>query len=308
MKLENVPIAVKILRRHALKHYQAPYVVCLAKNQWKETKRFIGVNMIHNSLASRLYGALFQRLGSDQHLEIAEHIKDSRKISLDNKTGKSLREIVTEFPWTIESNLDAAAWPIEPTWYEIDIASRLGRESKKATTGFLVLPHPSGPGMYMILTAFEAEGTSARHCFAMAFIAAQDLVENAQKARDFYSKTPDESIERMMSLIGVSMTNDFKEELLIIQDEGESIIEAALRDAAVEMPLLLAILVAQNTTNGLIRQYRGGKPQGDMELFSTPLPTRNKVGRVMDNINRRQSSGFVRKQKPKGEVDLIWYK
>ena len=263
--------------------------------------------MLGDSLSHRLYTALFQRLGSDQHLEIAEFIKRSKKITLDAKIGQNLRDVVNNNPWTVESNLDSALWPDEPTWYEVDIPSRLGRDDSNSKTGFLVLPHPSGPGSYMVLTAFEAGDASARHCFAMSFINTQDVNENAYLARERYSKTPDESIERLMSVFGVSITNEFKEELLIIQDGDEAIIEAALRDAALEMPLLMAILVALNTKNGLIQQITQGATS-DINLVSAPLPIRKRIGTFLDKLNRRQSSGFIRKIKPKGGAELAWYK
>lgn len=241
-------------------------------------------------LSETLLANLFQRLGSGQHLEIAGYIREAEKVVFAADAAKALRGLWAETPWTVESNLDMVTWPGQPTWYEVP--GYLGNiaEGEDPIVGFLLLPHPEEAGLYMVATAFQSSTVAARHCYAMALLDVAALTDNAIHARHFYSRTAEESIARIMSQIGVSISDDFRDELMITEDGREEVIEAAMRDATAEVPVLLALLTAEAAENGLIIDMSGTRSK----VTALPLPERSKFGRFTDRMTRRLSSGLVR--------------
>lgn len=254
-------------------------------------------------LSRNLYESLFKRVGSDQHVEIAGYLRDAVKTVFDETAAVAVRGLWEKAPWTVESNLDFVDWPSEPSWYEMPGYLRNVTAGDSPKMGFLVLPHPEGGGHYMVVTAFETSSIEPRHCFAVALIDAVALAENAVKARRFYSKTNDESVERIMSLIGVSISPDFRDELLITEDEREEVIEAVMRDATADIPLLLTLMAARAAENGLMTDLNeeGGR------IVSLPKPQRTRLGKISDRLGRRLSNGLVRIPRAAKPPRLVWY-
>ncbi|MDW9478807.1 hypothetical protein GOB57_08840 [Sinorhizobium meliloti] len=254
-------------------------------------------------LSESLYSNLFQRMGSDQHVEIAGFIKAAAKVVFSAEAATALRELWSKTPWTVESNLDMVKWPGAPTWYEVP--GYLGKvdEGDDPVVGFLVLPHPEDPRLYMVATAFQSSTVAARHCYAMALLDVAALTDNAIRARRFYSRTPEESVERIMSLIGVAISDDFRDELLITEDGREEVIEAAMRDATAEVPVLLSLLAAEAADNGLLLDLSDTAST----VKALPLPARSKLGRFGDRMTRRLSSGLVRQPRRNRPPRLSWF-
>jgi len=256
------------------------------------------------SLSEELQSSLFARLGSPQHLEIAGMVRSAHRTLLDANASSALSRLASETPWTVESNLDLVAWPPGPRWVEMPGYIRNLREGENPVIGFLVMPHPEARGLYMVCTAFRTDGLGARHCFAMALLDSEELADNAYRARRFYSRAADESLERIMGMVGVSLSDEFRDELMILEDGREEVVEAVMRDATADIPLLLALLAAEAAPNAFVTV----PGEGTMSLVGGPLPVRGSVGRIADRLSRRQSSGLVRfPGRGPGRARLVWY-
>jgi hypothetical protein len=254
-------------------------------------------------LSARLNEALFRRAGSDQHIEIAGYLREAEKTVLDPTAADAVRKLRDEATWTVESNLDLVKWPGGPVWYEMPGYIMNLQEGEDPRMGFLVLPHPQGGGIYMVVTAFSTASIEPRHCFAMSLIDAGALAENAYFARRYYSHAQDESLERLMGHIGVSISDDFRDELMITEDGREEVIEAVMRDATADIPLLLALMVAEASENGFVLDM---SEEGNT-LVGAPLPGRTRLGEFADRFARRMSSGIVRFPRGRKAPRLAWF-
>jgi hypothetical protein len=246
---------------------------------------------------------LFQRLGSGQHIEIAGHIRDAAKTVFSAEAASAVRTLWSETPWTIESNLDLVTWPGRPTWFEVPGRLASVPEDDEAVIGFLLLPHPEEDGLYMVVTSFQSSTIAARHCYAVALLDVAAITDNAVRARCFYSKTPSESVERIMMQIGVSISDDFRDELMITEDGREEVVEAAMRDATAEIPLLLSILAVEAADNGMLVDYS----ETSSTVIALPLAERSRLGRLSDRMARRLSSGLVRTPRRNRSPKLTWF-
>lgn len=251
----------------------------------------------------RFYDALFKRVGSDQHVEIAGYLKDAEKRVLDKTAGEAVRDLWRDSPWSVESNLDLVQWPTSPVWYELPGFLRGVETGENPVMGFLVLPHPKGDGLYMVFTAFETSTIDPRHCFAVALLDAAAIMENAVGARRFYSQVPHECVERIMSQIGVSISPDFRDELMITEDDREEVIEAVMRDATADIPILLTIMAAESAENSFTIDMQ----ESGNTLCSLPKGKRGVIGRVLDKLERRLSNGLVRQPRGRKRPKLFWY-
>ncbi|MBY3151030.1 hypothetical protein HFO56_01130 [Rhizobium laguerreae] len=254
-------------------------------------------------LSEALSANLFQRLGSGQHVEIAGYIRDAAKTVFSADAAAAVRKLWADTPWTVESNLDLVTWPGAPTWYEIPGNLAGVPSGDKPVLGFLMLPHPEEEGLYMVVTAFQTSAIAARHCYAVALLDVASLTDNAIRARHFYSKTPSESVERIMMQIGVSISDDFRDELMITEDGREEVVEAAMRDATAEIPLLLSILAVEGTENGLLIDFN----ETSSTVTALPLRERSRLGRFSDRMKRRLSSGLVRIPRRNRSPRLAWF-
>jgi hypothetical protein len=254
-------------------------------------------------LAEALTANLFQRLGSGQHLEIAGYIREASKTTFSADAAAAVRKLWADTPWTVESNLDLVKWPATPTWYEApgNPDGVLGGEDP--LIGYLMLPHPDEEGLYMVVTAIQSSTIAARHCYAVAMLDVAALTDNAIRARHYYSKTPSESVERIMMQIGVSISDDFKDELMITEDGREEVLEAAMRDATAEIPILLSILAVEGAENGLLIDFS----ETSSTVAALPLAERSRLGRMADRLARRLSSGLVRMPRRNRPPRLAWF-
>lgn len=253
--------------------------------------------MTETPLALGLAEALFRKLGSDLHLEIAGFLRGADKFETDVKTTRDLEELSSTLTWSVESNMDLMVVPDRPTWVEMVVQKN---EEGDTRTGFLILPRPDNSDVFMVLTALSGPTVSPRHCFAMAIVDMTHIRTNAALARNRYSKAPDESFERIMRLVGVSMNSEFEEELLLVEDGNRQVIDAAMKDATAGLPLLFTFLVALGSHNGFEREYGSASTK----IISTEKPSRSRAGRLHDRMHRRLSFGFVR-SKGRGGVPKI---
>lgn len=243
------------------------------------------------TLATALCESLTRRIGSSLHLELAALVRDARKRVIAGEGGRGLRALSRRAPWTVESNLDLIAWPAEPLWIET-APYEAADDRREHDIGFLLFRVPDSD-FYAAATAVRSPAAPAQHAFAVALLDPATLAAHAGEARRKYSKTPDESLERLMGVIGVTMAEEFVEELRLLDEGGERMVDAAMRDATAEIPLLLATLLSIGASGCFIEDH-SDESLGAVRLEGLPRPTRTRFGRFADGLRRRQSSGFIR--------------
>jgi hypothetical protein len=254
---------------------------------------------LHQALSDNL----FNKLGSSQHLEIAGYLRSAKKIYVDSSARAAAAQTWDESPWTIESNIDQIVWPSEPTWYEMPGYLRSIEGGDNPQVGFLVMRHPSFYNLIMIITGYSTSEIVANHCYATAIIDLDAMNESAFRARRFYSHARAESMERVMSNIGVTLSPDFEDELMLTYDDNRDVVDAVMRDASADIPLLLSLLVARQSANGFIIDFNGDKTTWS----NAPKQKRNAIGKIADRLERRLSSGIVRTRGARGKPRLVWF-
>lgn len=215
--------------------------------------------MDHHLLADRLYRAAAGALGSGEHLQIAGLLREARRTVVDRQAALELRKLLDNDPWAIEANLDAILPPETPEWFEWPLETRAGHGGGgSAVTGCLLAPHPQEPGTAIVVTGWEDGTGIARHAYAVAMIDIGHLYEHAYAARTRFSRTPDESLERMMASVSVYMPQGFGDEIDILTDGSPQAREAAMRDATAEIPFLLALIVTRHSKGGFVSSEENG--------------------------------------------------
>lgn len=191
-------------------------------------------------------------IGAPEHGQIAELLGQAKRFRLTRPAATEIRRLLYAEPTTFERNLDVVARPSGPEWYEWPLQTRAGHGGgDKAVTGCLVLPHPEVESVLTFVTGWIGEKAVARHSYGTAMVDVGDLAKHSYEAREFYSSSPEESVERLMEQIGVAVPLGFQDEIAIMFDRSEAAMEAAMRDASSEIPYMLAVLVAMKCENGL---------------------------------------------------------
>jgi hypothetical protein len=260
--------------------------------------------MTNETLADRLYASCFQRVGSDQHIELAGLIKEADRYSLSEDAAEDVRRHCADNPWGVESNMDLIDWPKRPLWIEWRGYLRNVERGENPLSGFLVLPHPEYENKFVVFSATETSEVRARHSYATAVLDTDQMAVHAWQARRFYSKTPDEALERLMSVINVTMSNDFRDEMLITNDYDATVIDSALRDASADIPFFLTVMVAMRARAG----FSPALAEKQIELRSVQRRERSAIGRIADRFAGRLSSGIVRSGKGDERDRLTWFK
>lgn len=253
-------------------------------------------------LADKVQRFARDAIGAPEHGQIAELVGEAKRFRLSKIAALDIRRKLYDDPATFERNLDALARPNGPEWYEWPLETRSGHGGgDRALTGCLVLPHPEVETVVTFVTGWIGDKAIARHSYGTAMVDLNDLGRHAFEAREFYSDTPAESVERVMQQIGVAVPLGFQDEIAILFDRSESAMEAALRDASAEIPFVLAVLVAMKCEGGLV----GTPGVGCTELaFATP-PKPGLGQRLSDALKGEQ--GFIRRRATRdGGATLSW--
>lgn len=255
-------------------------------------------------LADRLYRSTVGMLGSGEHLQIAGLLREASRTVICKEAALDLRAMLDADPWSIECNLDAILPPERAAWYEWPLGTRSGHGGgDQAVTGCLVAPHPEAEGVMTIVTGWQAGNGPARHAFAVSMVDLGQMYGLAWGARNRFSQSPDESIERIMSCVATHMPEGFADEVGILTDGSAEAVEAAMRDATSEIPFLLALLVAMRSNGGLAVSQNEGH---GVASFSPPL-RRGPLARAARKMLGRPSTGFKRHVR-RGTLRLSLYR
>lgn len=257
-------------------------------------------------LADRLYRSIVGMLGSDEHLQIAGLLSRATRIVVEREAALTVRDHLDRNPWAFECNLDVIRPPEGPEWIEWPIPTRSGHGGEEATTGCLLVPHPEERGVAMVVTGWDREGAPARHALAVASLDLEQLYELAWNARNRFSRTPDESLERIMSCISVTMPEGFRDEISIViddQTEATEAIEAAMRDATSEVPFALALAIAIRSKGGLSLSEGDGHTVASL---AAPMK-QGLLSRTAAKLTGKPEGRFARKVRD-GMAEVTWYR
>ncbi|MTH95985.1 hypothetical protein [Roseibium sp. RKSG952] len=179
-------------------------------------------------------------IGAPDHVEIAGYISRADKYRLNDGARDRIAETRRRAVWSIEQNLDVIRVPDVPIWVEWrGLPSFMNGDQGK--TGFLAVANPTAEQVVSFITAWE-DGQGARHAYAFASINLAAAYHHAYEARRFFSKIQDESLERIMGLVMVTISDGFSDELSILTDGDHRVNEAAMRDGSAEIPFILGVL------------------------------------------------------------------
>jgi hypothetical protein len=254
-------------------------------------------------LADKVQRFARDAIGAPEHAQIAELVGSAKRHRLSKDAALDIRRRLYGDPTTFERNLDALTRPDGPEWYEWPLETRVGHGGgDRAVTGCLVLPHPDVETVLTFVTGWVGDKAIARHSYGTAMVDIGDLAKHAFEAREFYSSTPVESVERVMEQIGVAVPLGFQDEIAIMFDRSEAAMEAVMRDASSEIPFMLAVLVAMRCEGGLVSK----DGQGCSDLTFGPARETG-VGQRLGAVFRRGKRSFIRRIKSRdGATTLRW--
>lgn len=209
--------------------------------------------MKQTRLHEYLYKSTVSNLGSDEHLQIAGELANARKVLVDTEAAAKIRYLLDRDPWQFEKHFDVLERPSEPVWYEWGIKTRSGHGgTDEAKTGCLIIPHPASDDLLLIITGWSSgEPGQARHAYGVALVGVSHFHEIARKAKFTIQRNRETSLARILDGIEITMPSGFHDEISILSDNDPNAIEAALRDAAAEVPYLLAILISLKCDGGI---------------------------------------------------------
>lgn len=253
-------------------------------------------------LADKVQRFARDAIGAPEHAQIAELLGEARRHRIGKPAALEIRRRLYADPATFERNLDAVVRPSGPEWYEWPLETRAGHGGgDRAVTGCLVLPHPDVESVVTFVTGWVGAKAIARHSYGTAMVDLNDLQKHAYEAREFYSSTPVESVERMMEQIGVAVPLGFQDEIAIMFDRSESAMEAVMRDASSEIPFMLAVLVAMRCEGGL--EARRTERCDELSFGTAARPGVRQ--RIADAVSGRRS--FIRRSTARdGSFSLRW--
>ncbi len=257
-------------------------------------------------LCDRLYEVCAASKLAPEHLEIAGLVKEARRYVVEEGPASAVREELDQRCWTIESNVDLIEWSADPVWIEWHLPSRaVERQGLKARTGCLISPHPEHEELIAVVTAWEdPETDSVHHSYSTALIDLERLHEHAHMARK-YSKVSDDSFERLISLIGITLSDGFRDELVLRHKGNVGIIERTMRLGTAEIPFLLALLVTRQAQGGLMVDWGQTDTHGSFVL--SPSPEKTFFERIEDKLWNAPQTGIFRRVKSRKAL-LKWYR
>lgn len=249
------------------------------------------------TLYEALYRACIDNPWSPDHKQIAGLLLGSDRIVVDTQLAIDIDDEVERDPWSVESNTDLIDWPENPLWIEWPLAATIITKSGVgASTGVLFCPHPDFPDVVMAISGWRTdEDADANHSYAAALIDKEKLRYSASVARSIgMSRKPAKSLRRLLDSVGVTITQDFQDELLLKFKDDDAVIGEALKSATGEIPFALAVLMLRSS-NGLLTETQERLEDDEMQirltrnLESLPRPSwRNRL-----KLNGR--GGFKRK-------------
>ena len=207
------------------------------------------------TLYEALYRACIDNPWSPDHKQIAGLLLSADRLVVDEQLAIDIDDEVERSPWSVESNADLIDWPQKPLWIEWPLAATIIQEPGiGASTGVLICPHPDFPEVVMAVSGWRKNSDAdGDHSYAAAFIDKDKLRYTAMAARSLgMSRSPAKSLRRLLDSIGVTISQDFQDELLLKFKDDDAVIGEALKSATGEIPFALALLILRSSSGMLV--------------------------------------------------------
>lgn len=239
------------------------------------------------SLKDALARRLVAETGSaSEHADIGRLLGEAHAYRLSDRCASELANLIRVNPHNIESNLDLMRLPGQVTWIEYADGPRAAADviplpgaHHPTTAGALVCAINDGEAdKLLIVTAWAFADGAAHHSYATGQMHLDHLSDLAYGARTMFSKTPDESLQRLLDSVIVGTPSGFSNEIKW-HETSENPTDEARADAAIsqriasarndvisEIPFVLAALLAISTSDVSISR------ESDEALWSVDLP------------------------------------
>lgn len=258
--------------------------------------------MSENLLADMLYKSSMKNFGSDEHMQIAGLLKDSKKNVIDTQSAIEIRHLLNNDPHAIERGLNFIQRPKSPVWYEWGLETRSGHGGNQhVKTGCLITPHEFDENLMLAVTGWSTDGVDARHAFAVALFDTETMTQVAKIARSRKNSSANASLSRIMSCIEVTMPPGFNDEIDILTGSDPFAKERTYRDATAEIPFLLAIMLLEQSKGGL----SGTQTENVTHQALSPSPKKGRIREFFDNVRQREN--YISTPKGKGSSP-VWYR
>ncbi|ANT63084.1 hypothetical protein AYJ57_21675 (plasmid) [Salipiger sp. CCB-MM3] len=258
-----------------------------------------------NTLLEDLQAMLATVPGAPERDQLLALLPDARQFDVSDGLATAVSDTVSEFPHTIEHNLDFLMLPDTVCWFE------WSERARRTDVDVLMhdVEHPERIGVMVTYGGEDSDaviGTVAwrfsdgRVDHAPAFFSWDEaqLEDLSQRARFSYSKVPAESWARMMSLIYTHVPKGYVDQMEVLEDlrkngpDIDTMTGAARREASAEALFMLGVLLMLQT--GRVQ----AEGQGDRETLKMMEP---KPWRFLPS-----KKGFFRKKR-RGGVHLNWF-
>lgn len=251
------------------------------------------------TLYEALYRACIDNPWSPDHKQIAGLLLGADRLVVDEQLAIDIDDEVERHPWSVESNTDLIDWPEKPLWIEWPLAATiLDKTGVGASTGILICPHPDFPEVLMAISGWRNDGEAdANHSYAAAFIDKSKMRYSASVARSIgMNRTPAKSLRRLLDSVGVTISQDFQDELLLKFKDDDAVIGEALKSATGEIPFALAVLLLRSS-DGLLTETLETLDDGETQVRLTRTPSDSGRKTWLDRFYPSRLIGFKRKAK-----------
>lgn len=196
-------------------------------------------------LFDSLYRACMDNPWAPDHKQIAGALLQARKMVVEFDCADAIAAQLEFSPWLTEKRIHRIQWPKQTTWIEWPLPASIVRNvGQGATTGVLIIPHPDFEDVVVIITGWRSnENEDAKHSYATAIISKSTLSKNSMKNAVYLKKDRFLSHQRILDKIGVNISTDLKDELLLKYNFDAEVIGEAYKSATAEIPFVLSVLL-----------------------------------------------------------------
>ena len=251
--------------------------------------------------------------GATERDQIKYCVTNARPLLIGDAVVTDLSKVVTQFPHTIEHNLDFLSVPFKHLWIEWNEAARVEdtqylRENRvyPEKIGVLVISYDEERGVFIAIVAWQFENGNIDYSHAILSWSTDVLSSHSEHARHRYSKVPSEVWLRLMSVTSSSIPEGFYDEIAILIESddlnvSESQIHAeAQENSSAELLFLFSVLLFLQTRQSEITTICETDEEQEYYLLS------QKQASVPKRF-WRTPKGFSR-EKVNGEINLSFHR
>ncbi len=178
------------------------------------------------------------------HKQIAGALLQAKKYVVDFNYADQLATILGPNSFGPQSGFEKIKWPVNPIWIEWPLPAKIvSIVGQGAKTGSLLVPHPDFDDVIIGITGWQdSENKDANHSYASAIISKKTLLKSGQFKKLLKHRPASKTGEELLQSIGVSISNDLRDELLLKFNWDHSVIDEAYKSAVTEIPFALQIL------------------------------------------------------------------